>query len=157
VQLGVVEMLLMLVHCCCSKPDQDGARCGDTHSDGLGYGADRGQQGGRGQRKGRTSGTCRQNGLLTIILVLSFLLLLLLLLLMMTYSSSRYRVRLASLTSLPGNIENVDRGSASVVLKIASCACRVPGQSSQCSRICGAWLHLGQLVSTELLLLLLLL
>ena len=71
-QLGVVEMLLMLVHCCCSKPDQDGARCGDTHSDGLGYGADRGQQGGRGQRKGRTSGTCRQNGLLTIILVLSF-------------------------------------------------------------------------------------
>jgi len=49
-----------------------------------------------------------------------------------------------------GTVQSVDRGSASVVPKIPSRACRVPGQSSQCSSVRGAWPHLGQLGSTVL-------
>jgi len=75
---------------------------------------------------------------------------LLLLLLLMACAPSRHRVHLATVIDLPGKVESVDRGSASVVPKISSCACRMPGQSSQYSSICGAWLHLGQLGSTVL-------
>ena len=35
-----------------------------------------------------------------------------------------------------------------MVPKISSRACTVPRQSSQCSSVCGAWPHLGQLGST---------
>jgi len=37
-----------------------------------------------------------------------------------------------------------------VVQKIYNRTCRVPGHSSQCSRVCGASPHLGQFGSTEL-------
>ena len=79
-------------------------------------------------------------------------LLLLLLLLLMACVPSHHRVglRLASATDLPGTVDSVDRGSVSVVPKISSRACRVPGQSSQCFSVYGAWLHLGQLWSTVL-------
>ena len=80
----------------------------------------------------------------------ALLLLLLLLLLLMACVPSRHRVRLASATDLPGTVDSVDRGSVSVVPKISSRACRVPGQSSQCFSVYGAWLHLGQLGSTVL-------
>lgn len=53
-------------------------------------------------------------------------------------------------TDLPGNGESADRRSASTVAKISSRANRVPGQSRQCSSVCGAWPHLGQFGSTEL-------
>jgi len=78
------------------------------------------------------------------------LLLLLLLVLMVACAPSRHRVRLASATDLPGKLESLDRGGASVVPKISSRASRVPGQSSQCSSVCGGWPHLGQLRSTVL-------
>ena len=68
----------------------------------------------------------------------------------MACAPSRHRLRLASATDLPGTVESVDRGSASVVVKISNRACRVPGQSSQCCSVCGAWPHLGQLWSTVL-------
>ena len=70
---------------------------------------------------------------------------LLLLLPLMACAPSHHRVRLASATDLPGTADSVDRGSASVVVKVCSRACRVPGQSSQCSSVCGVWPHLGQL------------
>jgi len=60
-------------------------------------------------------------------------LLLLLLLLMMACAPSRHRVRPASATDLPATVDSVDRVSASLVPEIPSRACRVPGQSSQCS------------------------
>ena len=70
---------------------------------------------------------------------------LLLLLLLMACAPSHHRVRLASATDLSGTADSVDRESASVVVKVRSRACRVPGQSSQCSSVCGVWPHLGQL------------
>lgn len=63
---------------------------------------------------------------------------LLLLLLMMTCAPRRHNMRLVSATNLPGNNERVDRGSCSAVPKISKWACRLPGQSSQCSMICSA-------------------
>jgi len=83
-------------------------------------------------------------------------LLLLLLLLLMACAPSRHRERPASATELSGTVESVDRGSASVVPKISSRSSGVPGQSSQCSSVCGAWPHLGQSGSTGQLLVLLL-
>jgi len=51
-----------------------------------------------------------------------------LLLMLMACAPSRHRVRLASASSdLPGTVESVDSGSASVVQKISSRARRVPG------------------------------
>ena len=47
-------------------------------------------------------------------------LLLLLLLLLMACAPSRHRLRLTSATDLPGTVQSVDRGSASVVVKISS-------------------------------------
>ena len=73
-----------------------------------------------------------------------------LLLLMMAWAPSRHRLRLASATELPGTVDSVDRVSASVVVKISSRVCRVPGQWSQCSSVCDAWPHLGQSGSTVL-------
>jgi len=81
---------------------------------------------------------------------LLLLLLLVMVVMLMACAPSRHRLRLASATDLPGTVESVDRGSASVVVKISSRACRVPGQSSQCSSVRGAWPHLGQLWSTVL-------
>ena len=49
-----------------------------------------------------------------------------LLLLLMACAPSRHRVHLATVIDLPGKVESVDRGSASVVPKISSCACRMP-------------------------------
>jgi len=46
---------------------------------------------------------------------------------MMAYTPSLHRVHLASVTDLSGHVESVDRGNASVVLKISSRACRLPG------------------------------
>jgi len=84
--------------------------------------------------------------ILTALFIL--LLLLLLLLLLMLCAPSLHRVRLASETNLPGTAESVDRGSASVVVKISSRACSVPGQSSQCSSVCAAWRHLVLSINT---------
>jgi len=69
------------------------------------------------------------------------LLLLLLLLLLTAHAPRCHRLDLASASEmdLPGNVESVDGGSASAVPKISSRACRVPGQSSQCSSVSGAW------------------
>ena len=84
-----------------------------------------------------------------------------LLLLLMACAPSRHRVRLASATDLPGKVESVDSALVILVPEISNRACRVPGQSSRCSSICGAWPHLGQLgsavLSSKRLLLLLLL
>jgi len=84
--------------------------------------------------------------ILTVLFIL--LLLLLLLLLLMLCAPSLHRVRLASETDLPGTVESVDRGSASVVVKISSRACSVPGQSSQCFSVCAAWPHLVLSINT---------
>jgi len=84
-----------------------------------------------------------------------------LLLLLMACAPSRHRVRLASATDLPGKVESVDSALVILVPEISNRACRVPGQSSRCSSVCGAWPHLGQLgsavLSSKRLLLLLLL
>jgi len=93
--------------------------------------------------------------------VRSQLQLLLLLLLLMACTPSRHRVRLASATDLPRKVESVDSALVVLVPEISNRACRVPGQSSRCSSVCGAWPHLGQLgsavLSSKRLLLLLLL
>jgi len=83
-------------------------------------------------------------------LVRLLFLLLLLLMLLLACAPSRHRVCLASVTNLPGKVEGVDRKSASVIVKISIRACRVPGQSSKCFSVCGAWPDLGQLGSTVL-------
>jgi len=75
--------------------------------------------------------------------------LLLLLLLLMGCAPRRHNVRLARATDLSGNVDNVDRGGHSVVPKISNWACRVPGQSSQCSTVFGASLHFGQFRLTD--------
>jgi len=72
------------------------------------------------------------------------------LLMRMTLAPSRRRVRVASVTNLPGNIERIDNESGSVVLKISIFADRVPGQSNQCSIVCGTLLHCGQLGLTKI-------
>jgi len=88
---------------------------------------------------------------LLLMLLLLLLVMVLLSLLLMACAPSRHRVRLAGVTDLPAEQLTVwNRGSASVVVKIASRACRVPGQSSQCSSVCAVWPHLGQLGSTVL-------
>ena len=74
--------------------------------------------------------------------------LLLLLLLMMVFTPSRHWVHLPVWLFL-GCVKRVDRGSGSVVPNISIRACSVPGQSRQCSIVCGTSPHLGQLQLTE--------
>jgi len=78
-----------------------------------------------------------------VILTVLFILLLLWLLLLTVCAPSIH-----SATDLPGTAESVDRGSASVVVKISSRACSVPGQSSQCFSVCAAWSHLVLSINT---------
>ena len=54
------------------------------------------------------------------------------------------------MTNLAGNAEGVDKASGLVLPTISNHACRVPGQPSQCSRLCGALPHSGQLGSIAL-------